>query len=219
MGSWYLLKICLDLCETLTAMLEAAFMKLNHWDLDIAMKLSYIYMPKDRLSHSVRVSMLDVRTFLLFFAGIVCSTNPDGHGIVDKESNQQWSYDFIIWSAVHSYPLTSWHKALGPVYLGESKTLQEVQNQEPSSILHFFFSKLLRFVGGKETEKSSHHLRMPEKHKLLYGSWWIQLTGNWGLQSLLSLLPSVGSAAHGTGECRPCAWCHGFDGVAGIFGL
>ena len=52
---------------------------------------------------------------------------------------------------------------------------------------------------------------------ILYGSLWIQLTGNWGLQSLLSLLPSVGSAAHGTGECRPCAWCHGFDGVAGVF--
>ena len=35
----------------------------------------------------MRVSMPDVRTFLLFFAGIVCSTNPDGHGKVDKESN------------------------------------------------------------------------------------------------------------------------------------
>lgn len=63
---------------------------------------------------------------------------------------------------------------------GELKARQARQ-KELKSTKSTCESKALQEVQNQETEKSS-------------------------LQSLLSLLPSVGSAAHGTGECRPCAW-------------
>ena len=55
------------------------------------------------------------------------------YGHTEVEKRVFFSDDFIIWRHMHSYRLTSWHKHL--VHgLGESKTLQEVQNQEPSSM-------------------------------------------------------------------------------------
>lgn len=79
---------------------------------------------------------------ILFFAGNVCSTNPDGHIKVDKESNGPMILSYEAQCTHILWPVDTKHLVLSR--LGESKTLQEVQNQE--------------------TEKSSRRLRMPEKH-------------------------------------------------------
>lgn len=173
--------------------------------------------PKDMLSHSVRVSMLDVRTFLLFFASIVCSTNPDGHGTdtvkLTKRAMVLWFYHLKPCALISFDQLTQSTWSCLP--RREQNTPRSPESGA-KFIFCIFLLKIAPFLSGERRPRSrATALGCLKKSASL----WIQLTKNWGLQSLLSLLPSVGSAAHGTGECRPCAWCHGFDGVAGIFGL
>ena len=169
MGSWYLLKICLDLCETLTAMLEAAFMKLNHWDLDIAMKLSHLlYLKTCSVTECVCLCWMFEHSFCSLQALFVPRIQTDAVKLT-KRAMVLWFYHLKRSALISFDQLTQSTWSCLP---------RREQNtpRSPESGAKFIFSMcssqncsvLYRFVGGKETEKSSHRLRMPEKNKLPY---------------------------------------------------